>query len=189
MKRNPSSFKQEFLKKWAMGLQFCNNSKKEMSIFERKNTIKLSADVAMASAKNGSTYWSRALIANIASRNCDNKFLVDKILGNNSEKIKKASIALFSSVKMVNRSKKILKRARRVHRVKKVVPKRCTRSSIIAKRLIKKRTQVLKSLVPGGEFIDEITFLEETLDYIISLKAQIDVMKSVANASEHFNGE
>lgn len=183
-----NSFKQEFLKKWIMGLQIFNKSNKEMSILERKNAIKLSADVAMASARNGTTYWSRALIFD-ASKNRDNKSLVDGILGSNSEKITKASITSFSGHKMVFRSKKTMKRSRRVCRVKNMAPRISANSSIIAKRLVKKRTQVLKRLVPGGEHIEEFTLLEETIDYIMSLKVQVDLMKRLANATEHLNGK
>ncbi|CBI36613.3 unnamed protein product, partial [Vitis vinifera] len=77
--RPPTSLKKEFLKKWIMGLQLCSSSKKEMSFLERKKAIKLSADVAMASARNATTRWSRALISN-ASKDDSNKGLVECIL-------------------------------------------------------------------------------------------------------------
>ncbi|KAE8657952.1 hypothetical protein F3Y22_tig00116976pilonHSYRG00183 [Hibiscus syriacus] len=51
-----------------MGLQRWSFSNKEMGILERKKAIKLSADIAMASARNGTTCWSRALIANAYSK-------------------------------------------------------------------------------------------------------------------------
>ncbi|CAL5328423.1 unnamed protein product [Camellia sinensis] len=184
---SPSSLKQEFLKKWVMGLQVCNNSEKEMSIMERKKAIKLSADVAMASARTASTSWSRALIAN-ASKNNESNFIVDNILGNDSQKIKKASILLLSHNKIVLRSKKILKKSHRIRRAKKIAPQVVLASSI-AKRLVKKRTQVLKRLVPGGESMDDFSLIEETLDYIVSLRAQVDVMRCLAYATEHLNSK
>ncbi|XVE98673.1 hypothetical protein REPUB_Repub03eG0127700 [Reevesia pubescens] len=189
--RPPSSLKQEFLKKWIMGLQRCGTSKKNMSILERKKAIKLSADVAMASARNGTTYWSRALITNAYSKDgTDNKHLVEQILGpESSERIIKNKVSTGGALVMCNkriRSKKILKRSCGIRRTRKYAPKVGLASSI-AKRLVRKRTQVLKSLIPGGEFMNEVSLIEETLDYIISLRAQVDVMRSLASASELVN--
>jgi hypothetical protein len=55
--------------------------------------------------------------------------------------------------------------------------------------MVNRRTQVLKSLVPGGEFMDDISLIEETLDYIESLRAQVDVMRTLAKATELVNGK
>lgn len=146
---------------------------------ERKNAIKLSADLAMASARNGRTFWSRALIAN-ASRDNDNRVLAQRILGPESERVKKFfSTSLIRSRKI--RSKKILRRSCTVRRVRKSAPQKLLANSI-AKRLVQKRTRILKSLVPGGEFMDEISLIEETLDYIAYLRAQVDVMRCIASA-------
>ena len=181
--RPPSSLKQEFLKKWIMGLQRCSSSKKNMNILERKKAIKLSADVAIASARNGTTCWSRALIAN-ASKDGNDKHLVEQILGPESERLiaKKVSTGALVCNKRI-RSKKILKRSCGIRRTRKCAPQVDLASSI-AKWLVRKRTQVLKSLIPGGEFMNEVCLIEETLDYIISLRAQVDVMRSLASASE-----
>ncbi|XP_031285108.1 transcription factor IBH1-like 1 [Pistacia vera] len=178
--RSPSSLKQEFLKKWILGLQVCN-SLKNMNVFERKKAIKLSADVAMASSRNVKTCWSRALIAN-ASRNDNGKEFVGKILGSDYERQNKNS-----TMSRRTRCRKILKRSCTTIRkaMKRSTPSRPKVFAFsVAKKMIKKRTQLLKSVVPGGEFMDEVSLIEETLDYIISLRAQIDVMKSFANATE-----
>ncbi|XP_044463376.1 transcription factor IBH1-like 1 [Mangifera indica] len=183
--RSSSSLKREFLKKWILGLQVCNSSK-NMSVFERKKAIKLSADVAMASARKGKTCWSRALIAN-ASSNENGEELVKKILGSDYEKLKRNSTVS----RRRTRCRKILKRSyNRIRKaMKRSTPSRAKRfdSSSVAKKMIKKRTQVLKSLVPGGESMDEALLIEETLDYIMSVRAQIDVMRSFANATETKN--
>ncbi|XP_044471222.1 transcription factor IBH1-like 1 [Mangifera indica] len=172
--RSPSSLKQEFLKKWILGLQVCN-SWKNMSFLERKKAIKLSADIAMASARNGKTCWSRALIAN-ASRNGNGKVFVEKIMGSDFETLKKTSLMRRT------RCRKILKKSyrtiRKAMKILNIFP------SSVAKKMIKKRTEVLKSLVPGGEFLDGVSLIEETLDYTSSLRAQIDVMKTFANVTE-----
>ncbi|KAK9032540.1 hypothetical protein V6N11_056800 [Hibiscus sabdariffa] len=174
---SPCSLKQEFLKKWIMGIQRCNYSKKKLSILERKRAIKLSADVAMASLRNGTTCWSRALIAKAANQgNDDEEHLVEQI-------VKKAPIRTVACNKRMMRSKKILKRSRGVRRRK--CTAQATRPSSIAQRLVRKRTRILKSLIPGGEFMNEASLIEETLDYILSLRAQVDVMRSLAIASEN----
>ncbi|ESQ42623.1 hypothetical protein EUTSA_v10014877mg [Eutrema salsugineum] len=47
---------------------------------------------------------------------------------------------------------------------------------------VRRRTELLKSLVPGGELIDDKEYLiRETLDYIVYLRAQVDVMRTVAS--------
>ncbi|GLT49625.1 hypothetical protein SLA2020_231710 [Shorea laevis] len=183
----PSSLKQEFLKKWMMGLHICSSSKKNMSILERKKAIKLSADIALASARNGTTCWSQAIIVN-ASKDDQDKILVQHVLGRESERLmKRVSVLPLTSNKRI-RSRKILRRScgsirRRARKSIATSPPKVVAISI-AKKLIRKRTQLLKSLVPGGKFImDEISLIEETLDYIISLQAQVDVMRSLANAS------
>ncbi|KAF8400442.1 hypothetical protein HHK36_013740 [Tetracentron sinense] len=180
----PSTFKKEFLKKWVLGLQICGSSTKNMSFLERKKAIKLSADVAMAYAKDFKTCWSRALIAN-ASKQDDNKILVRNILGSEFERLKKSSIGSKMCNKRV-RSKKILKRSCTILRIRSTATRRVLASSI-AKRLVKERTLVLKGLVPGGESMDEFSLLKETLDYIHSLRAQVDVMQRLAYASQLSN--
>lgn len=55
-------------------------------------------------------------------------------------------------------------------------------ASTVAKRLVEKRTIVLRSLVPGGEFMeDDVLLMEEALDYMTFLQAQVDGMRFVAN--------
>ncbi|KAK6944287.1 hypothetical protein RJ641_025389 [Dillenia turbinata] len=185
----PSSIKKEFLKKWLVGLKALSNSrssstsKKEMSVLERKKAIKLSADVAMASLKNGTTSWSRALIQN-ASKDGNNRTLLKSMLG--SEYDKKLRIGSTTTSIMCSkgiRNTTVLRRSCGLRRARKISKDQRVRAGLMAKRLVKKRTQVLRSLVPGGEYMDEYSLFEETLDYIMSLRAQVDVMRRLANAS------
>jgi len=164
-----------------MGLQRCTSANKNMSILERKKAIKLSADLAMAAARNGRTSWSRAVIAN-ATRESDKRLLAEKILqGQESEILLKKVSSMSVTRNRRIRSKKILKRSRRTS--SRSVTQKVLASSI-AKRLVQKRTHILKSLVPGGEFMDEISLIEETLDYIAYLRAQVDVMRCIATAPQ-----
>ncbi|PIA46098.1 hypothetical protein AQUCO_01600397v1 [Aquilegia coerulea] len=181
--RPPSSFKQDFFKKWVVGLQYYyGTSSRDMNILERKKAIKLSADVAMASARDGKTYWSRSLIAKASKQDdCISKNLVKNILGNEYERLTKLPSSILCSKRI--RSKKIVRRSCNMRRIRKHAQKRVLASSI-AKRMVKKRTQVLKTLVPGGESMDdEFCLLEETIDYLLSLQAQVDVMHKLVNAS------
>ncbi|KAJ8560836.1 hypothetical protein K7X08_022696 [Anisodus acutangulus] len=183
--RNPSSLKQEFLKKWIKGLQICSATKKKMSLMERKKAIKLSADIAMASTRKSTTYWSHALMEN-ASKDDTNKIIIENVLGNddnNSKRIifKKASMGISLSQKGIISSKKIVKKSCKIsRRATKIIS-----PNIIAKKMVKKRTQVLKSLVPGGEYMDDASLIKETLDYIISLRVQVDIMRHLANNASH----
>ncbi|KAI4344354.1 hypothetical protein L6164_011589 [Bauhinia variegata] len=184
--RNPSSPKQEFLRKWLMGLQKCASSKKTMNVLERKKVIKLSADLAMASTRNEATRWSQALIFNAFLDN-DNKILAEQILGSTQcckwlRKAETCSSAPLNGNKRI-RSRKILKRSCKIQRVK----KRVAKADSIAKRLVQKRTRTLKSLLPGGEFMDDVSLIEETLDYMQSLRAQVEVMRCLLTASKLFN--
>lgn len=158
--------KQEFLKKWIKGLETYSRQSKKMSILERKKAIKLSADVAMASTRNASTRWSKALIAHAISTN---RVVVERILE------KKPSIM---TMMMMKCSKRVLRRSR-----KGVVPRsrRCLKASSVAKKLVRNRTRVLKRLVPGGqEIMDQFSLIRETLDYIVSLRLQVQVMRQLA---------
>ncbi|CAI9782992.1 unnamed protein product [Fraxinus pennsylvanica] len=178
-----TSLKQEFLQKWIKGLHIYSNFKKDMSILERKKAIKLSADVAIASTRNSSTRWSRTLTANI-SKNVTNKILVEQIFSDPEVIKNKASNRLITCSNRIA-SRKILRRSHITQiRARKMGPY-AVKASSIAKKLVKNRTQVLKSLVPGGENMDEISLIKETLDYIVSLRVQVDVMRRLASAAEH----
>ncbi|XP_022135325.1 transcription factor IBH1-like 1 [Momordica charantia] len=159
---NPSTLRREFLKKWMMGLQILsNNGCGSMTVSERKKAIKLSADIALASSRDCATRWSRAVIAGAVGR---------------SVYCQKAKNKLQSG------SKKILKRSRRVWRRKTSCSRKPAAAESVARRLVEKRTKILRGLVPGGEFMDEISLIEETLDYISALQAQVDVMRCLATA-------
>lgn len=196
--QNYNSLKKEILKKWINGLQICSSLKENMPLLQRKKAIKLSADLAMASttinSKRSNYNWSRALI-NKASKDSETANFAKKILQGN----------LFSNVTFLSKSKT------RTIRVNQCINKRTKTTSrkmykygprnscgvsknrslnykvkarSIAKRLVKKRTQILKGLIPGGESLDEYSLVKETLDYIVSLKAQVDVMQHLANSPQ-----
>ncbi|KAL5066114.1 hypothetical protein RYX36_027851 [Vicia faba] len=173
--RNLSSLKREFLKKWIKGLRKYNSEKKNMNLLERKKAIKLSADIAMASTKDKTTLWRKAFITNTStsidqqgiSTSSPQKKITKKNLTNSCRLYRKRIIG----------SRKILRRNRVKGRVE---------ARFIATKLVKKRTRTLKSLLPGGKFMDDACLVDETLDYIQSLKAQVEVMRCLVTASELF---
>lgn len=182
---NSSQLKKEFIKKWVQGLQICYSSKKQMNLLERKKKIKLSADIALASAKNATTCWSKALISE-AKKDEQNKILVENL--SSPEVNFMCSHQKLATYHKRIRSKKILKKSCGVsNRMKKMGPRRSDLTTCIAKRLVKKRTQVLKTLVPGGESMDDFSIIKEALDYILSLKVQVDVMKNLVNGINVLN--
>jgi hypothetical protein len=173
--RNLSSLKKEFLRKWIKGLRKYNSQKKNMTLLERKKAIKLSADLAVASTKDKTTLWRKALFANI-STNIDNE--QDILTTSSPQKvIRKNSTNSYPLRKRITGRRKILRRNRTKERIE---------ASFIAMRLVKKRTRRLKSLLPGGKFMDNACLVDETLDYIESLKAQVEVMRCLVTSSELF---
>lgn len=173
-----NTFKQAFLKRMLLGLRLAGVSSKSMAIQERKSAIKLSADVAMAGAR-GSTNWTRALVANLSKQE-RNKGLLRSILGEDYERLNKPCQHTWK----IPRSKKILRRSViRVCSRRRNVP-RAPATSVLAKVLVKKRTRVLKRLIPGGESLDGFYLLDETLDYVISLRVQVDLMHRLLKAFE-----
>ncbi|CAL1415046.1 unnamed protein product [Linum trigynum] len=164
---NSTTFKREFLKKWLLALQLCNNhhnnNNNNNGVVERKNTIKLSAEIAMAAARNGATCWSRALIAKHSS---------------SSSSLHNQTPPPRHSKKRVLRCKRIIRRSRRcIHHG--------PAAHGPAAAVMRRKTAVLRKLVPGGELMgDEASLIRETLDYVTSLRAQVDVMRRLARASD-----
>jgi hypothetical protein len=174
--RNLSSLKKEFLRKWIKGLRKYNSQKKNMTLLERKKAIKLSADLAMASTKDKTTLWRKALFANI-STNIDDEQDISTTSSLKKVIIRKNSTDSYPLRKRITGRRKILRRNRTKERME---------ASFIAMRLVKKRTRRLKSLLPGGKFMDNACLVDETLDYIESLKAQVEVMRCLVTSSELF---
>lgn len=143
--------KQEFIKKWITTLHMLDSSVEHpTNITERKNAIRLSSDIAMAEARSGATIWSRALISRTGNKTTNKPM-----------------------------ARRILKKARNRMKIRCTTHRR--HGNFTAKVGVRKRTELLKSLVPGGKLIEDNDYLiRETLDYIVYLRAQVDVMRAVA---------
>ncbi|XP_068653077.1 transcription factor IBH1-like 1 [Aristolochia californica] len=181
-----NSFKRDFLRKLLLGLQQSGIPSKSMSLLERKRAIKLSSDVALAATRDGGVKWSRALITNLSKQE-PSKTFVRNILGNEFQRLTNPPLSPLICKQMKSRS--ILKRSCLMRRMRKSEPKSTVRATTLAMRLQKRRTQILKALVPGGQYMDELSLMEETVDYVLYLRAQVDVMRYLANALEQPSNE
>uniref|UniRef100_A0ACD5YUJ1 Uncharacterized protein n=1 Tax=Avena sativa TaxID=4498 RepID=A0ACD5YUJ1_AVESA len=156
-------FKQALLESLLLGLQKHGVSSSDMSFDERKRAIRLAADAALVNARGAdATSWSRTAAAELTHRR------------QITRGAKSAS------------SKRILMR-RRCHRLRRPRKDGSERArgtpGVLARAMVRKRTKVLKGIVPGGERLDdECTLLSETLDYAVCLRAQVDVMQLLLRA-------
>ncbi|KAJ3699070.1 hypothetical protein LUZ61_002775 [Rhynchospora tenuis] len=157
--QNTIPSKQGLLKTFLTGLRRRNITNKGMTLLERKRAIKFSADLAMASVRKEAK-WSNALMADL------------------SRKFQRKTVLPSKYRHVVSRGNKVSKGKRGAR------PRRAVKATAIAKCIVKKREQVLRRLVPGGKYMDECTLLDETLDYLQLLKAQVDVMRLLVKALE-----
>ncbi|KAJ3698393.1 hypothetical protein LUZ61_002098 [Rhynchospora tenuis] len=178
--------KKAFLKQFLLGLHVSNSVTNSISIQQRKNSIKLSADLAMALAR-GRTHWTHALITKLGQKE-ENKTTLQGILGRRYE-ILMARYSCPLLYQKVQRSKKSVRSYRfsyAANRRRSALKGSCVRvpPSVVARNLEHRRTKVLKRLVPGGELLNGSSLLSEALDYVISLKSQVDMMKSLWRATQ-----
>jgi hypothetical protein len=59
-----------------------------------------------------------------------------------------------------------------------------------ARRLVRRRTMALRDIIPGGRYaaVDEATLLREAMDYVVHLRAQVDVLRQVTEAVQPVQG-
>ncbi|CAL9131304.1 unnamed protein product [Musa acuminata var. zebrina] len=153
------TFKQAFLEQMLLGFRVTDVSSKRMSFQEKKSVIKLSAG-----------RWTRGLIANLSMEQQKRQF-PRVILGEQYERLMKPCS---SSSWKIPRGKKILRKSLRVSSTRRK-KKLCA---------VEKRTRVLRRLVPGGESLSGFSLLDETLDYVLSLRAQVGLMQSLLMTCE-----
>ncbi|CAM0909078.1 unnamed protein product [Alopecurus aequalis] len=84
-----------------------------------------------------------------------------------------ASAAASHAACKAQRCRRILRRCRRGRK-----------SSYEARRVLRRRTMALREVIPGGRHavVDEATLLRETMDYVVHLRAQVDVLRRVSEA-------
>uniref|UniRef100_A0A8R7UT76 BHLH domain-containing protein n=1 Tax=Triticum urartu TaxID=4572 RepID=A0A8R7UT76_TRIUA len=154
------AFKQGFLRSFLLSLRSCGNG--AMGLQERKRAVRSSADIAMATTRGNGAMWPQALLAAASSSSSPSW----------SRRLPAAATA-----KATTRRKKVARRC---------CPQRRTTASSgeIARRLVRKRTKVLRGMVPGGELLDGASLLREAVDYVVHLRAQVAVLRRVSNAMQ-----
>ena len=170
-----ASFKRDLLRNLLRGLRA--RSFDAMSLQERKRAVKCSADVAMAKARGAAAGGARA-------------------------RWPKAVLAAAAAAASSSSSPAATCEARR-SRLKRVVVRRCVgakrvrrgcyaaaknaaaaASSDVARRLVRRRTMALRKVIPGGDAArDEAALLREAVDYVVHLRAQVDVLRRVSAAA------
>jgi hypothetical protein len=160
------SFRQAFLENLLVSLQLQqeHTSKHDsssvgaaMSLHERKLAVKSSADVAMAAARGAGARWTRAILPPA------------------------------SSACKVQRCRRIVIRCRgrkRTLTTRSAPASGGGASNEVARRLVRRRTMALREVIPGGRdaAVDEATLLREAMDYVVHLRAQVDVLRQVSEA-------
>ena len=179
---NAGAFQQSFLKNLILSLQACSeacvsssgSASAVMSLQERKRAIKSSADIAMAAARGGGARWPRAILTSSSSS-----------LSSRPATCKSPPAG------KVHRCKRFVRRCFHARRSRHGGAGACSRartatamvtSGEVARRLVRKRTKVLRKMIPGGELLDEISLLQEAMDYVAHLHAQVDVLRRISNA-------
>ncbi|XP_015689139.2 transcription factor IBH1-like 1 [Oryza brachyantha] len=165
--------KRALLRNLILGLRKAGVASREMGFHERKSAIKRAADAALASARGDAPCWSRSLAAELARHRSSAIRPAPS-----AEPCKALATPPRPSRKMV--CKKILRRSllRRPKPGNTTAANRAYGAGVVlARAMVRKRTNVLKEIVPGGKALDVCTLLGETLDYAVSLKAQVDVMQ------------
>ncbi|XP_020103354.1 transcription factor IBH1-like isoform X1 [Ananas comosus] len=177
-----TTFKQAFLRSMLQGLNAAASSSNNMSFEARKRAVKLAADVAMACARGRRAKWARALVADLSAKHQNNGALLKSMLGEMHERLVRVNN---QHCCRIQRSKKILRRSHRMcstARREKVL-----HASVVAKSMVKRRTKMLKKIIPGGEVLNGFSLLNEALDYVTSLQAQVELMRSLLKATEESN--
>ena len=191
----PRKFRKAFMAQLLVSLRAAGQASKSMGLRERRDAVRLSSDVAMAlaSARAAPRSWARALVARHAAER-RNEALMRRIMGGAGYEMAAAAAAARSRKEA--RSRRIVRRSRRVcsgsagRKRRSLLAAaaasggagRCS-AMAAAKRMVKARLQVLRSLVPGGEALRGLSLLSETLDYVVCLKTQVEPMQCLCKGS------
>ncbi|CAO2206341.1 unnamed protein product [Urochloa humidicola] len=200
----PRKFKKAFMAQLLVSLRAAGQASKSMGLRERRDAIRLSSDVAMALASSRarararaplpSPAWARALVARHAAER-RNEALMRRIMGRAGYEMAAAAAA---RGRREARSRRIVRRSRRVCSGaaagrKRRAPLAAAASGgggggrcgamAAARRMVRMRLQVLRSLVPGGEALRGLSLLSETLDYVVCLKTQVELMQCLCKGS------
>ncbi|WVZ79145.1 hypothetical protein U9M48_026756 [Paspalum notatum var. saurae] len=171
-------FKQELLRNLLLSLraraaEACSASD-ATTLQVRRRAVKRAADVAMAAARGhgrGRARWPKAILA-----------AADTAPSSSSPAARGAC-----SVRKSTACKRVARTRRCAAGTKRSVVRggdAAAAASAVARRMVKRRTMALRKVIPGGHAaVDEASLLRETLDYVVHLRAQVDVLRRVAEAA------
>ncbi|TVU42239.1 hypothetical protein EJB05_08633, partial [Eragrostis curvula] len=190
----PGRFKKAFMEQLLLGLRAAGQASKSMGLRERRDAVRLSSDVAMALASSsargappphGATAsWARALVARHAAER-RNEALLRRIMGGAGYEMALAAAAAARGRKDA-RSRRIVRRSRRVlsaGRKKRTASGGGGGGAMAARRMVKARMKVLRTLVPGADGLRGFSLLSETLDYVACLKTQVELLQCLCKGS------
>ena len=182
----PRKFKRAFMEQLLQSLQVAGLTSKSMGLRERRDAVRLSSDVAMALARGRAAPWASALVTRHAAER-RHESLMRRILCTAGYETSERAAAAGSRPKEV-RSRKIVRRSHGV-----CSSRRKRRSSLmaasgssgatVARKMVKRRLQLLRKLVPGGEALHGFSLLSEALDYVVCLKTQVELMQRLCKGS------
>ncbi|KAL5230190.1 hypothetical protein ABZP36_028966 [Zizania latifolia] len=174
---DPRRFKRAFMERLLLSLQVAGLTSKSMGLRERRDAVRLSSDVAMASSRGRGAPWARALVARHAAER-RNEALLRRIMGGSGYERAAAAAAGAAGRKEV-RCRKIVRRSHRVCSSRRkrrslamAAPAAASGAMSSARRMVKGRLRLLRRLVPGAESLHGFSLLTETLDYVVCLKTQ-----------------
>jgi len=195
MNSSESSFQRLYLKRL---LRAFDRLKRPSSDLKGSSNIRLAADVSLALAASPRALWRHGLMNKIS---CDesNRRILRRILGRKrfggimAERARTQSYSLLQSrLKDAVRNKKSCsdgwKKLYVMRRRFLLCRSPANRfeplpASLVARRLVNRRTKQLQRLIPGGKSMDTSCLLRETADYIVALKTQVEVLQSLVNDS------
>ncbi|XP_066372934.1 transcription factor IBH1-like 1 [Miscanthus floridulus] len=169
-----AAFKQDLLRNLLLGLRARTAEAAcpfdAMSLQERKRAVKCSADVAMAaaaprraSATGGRARWPKAILAAAAAASSSSHS------PSGTCKVRKSAC----------KCKRVARRRVDAKRIRGYAAASCD----VARRLVRRRTMALRKVIPGGNAaMDDAALLRETMDYVVHLRAQVDVLRRISAA-------
>ncbi|KAL5221403.1 hypothetical protein ABZP36_026116 [Zizania latifolia] len=166
----PRRFKRDFMERLLLSLQVAGLTSKSMGLRERRDAVRVSSDVAMASARGRGAPWARALVARHAAKR-RNEALLRRIMGGGGYERAAAAAAGRKEV----RSRKIVTRSHRLcssRRKRRSLAMAAASGAMVARTMVKGRLRLLRRLVPGADALHGFSLLSETLDYVVCLKTQ-----------------
>jgi hypothetical protein len=168
MQPGSKRFRDAILKNLLLGLgKGSAAASRGMGLHERRSAIRRAADAALATARGAAPRWSRSLAAELSQGGRDEHLIRPARSAPSSSECK-------SPMSKMVCSKRIPRRRLRARPKSRATAKA---AGVLARVLARKRARALREIVPGGRGMDECTLLGETLDYAVSLKAQVEAMQ------------